>query len=81
MVHSGYEATAVNHGFGSLAGFVRMVKLSLLGIGASKPVPGNGSSYPDGAPVPVLAKGQGCGSGSCNHHHDIEEELETVEKA
>jgi len=83
MVHSGYEATAVNDGFGSLKGFARMVKLTLLGIGASKPANGNGHSlHPiHGNNSTVPAKAQGCGSGSCNHHHDEEEELETVEKS
>ncbi len=83
MVHSGYEATAVNHGFGSLKGFVRMVNLTLRGIGASKPVNGNGAGFSaqaNGSSAPAENKAQGCGSGSCCHHHE-EEELETVEKS
>lgn len=38
MVHSGYEATAVNDTFGSLGGFLRTVKLTLFG--------GLGEGYP-----------------------------------
>jgi hopanoid biosynthesis associated radical SAM protein HpnH len=36
MVHSGYEPSAVAATFGSLSGFLRTVKLTLFGLGASK---------------------------------------------
>ena len=39
MVHCGYEATAVDNTFGCWKGFARTVKLTLLGLRASKPVP------------------------------------------
>lgn len=84
MVHCGYEPTSVNATFGSWAGFARTVKLTLGGIGASKPlngrtngngrsVPANGTTATNGA-----AKAQGCGSGGCSHHD--EKELESVSK-
>ncbi len=37
MVHSGYEATAVDDGFSSLAGFARMVKSTVLGRAYTDP--------------------------------------------
>jgi hopanoid biosynthesis associated radical SAM protein HpnH len=36
MVHSGYEPTAVAETFGSLRGFLRTVRLTLLGLGPSR---------------------------------------------
>ncbi len=91
MVHCGYEATAVDDTFGTWSGFARTIKLTLLGLGASKPV-ANGHTHfhgrPEGANGAHLnghalhgdRPAQGCGSRSCNHHHDEEKETQLVGK-
>jgi len=82
MVHCGYEATAVDHTFGSWKGFSRTVKLTLFGLGASKPAAngngkfrGNGNG--DGNSIPSVASrtrkrvlGCGNGNGGCGSHHE-----------
>ncbi len=45
MVHCGYEATAVDDTFGSWRGFLRTIKLTLLGLNASQPLK-NGHGHP-----------------------------------
>ena len=83
MVHCGYEATAVDDTFGSWNGFARTVKLTLLGFGASKPTNGkNGHQHPSPngqSHSQNKIQGMGCGSGSCQSHH--EEELVKTEKS
>jgi hypothetical protein len=92
MVHCGYEATAVDDTFGSWKGFSRTVKLTLGGLGASRPLNGNGysngstnghsngsnGSHRNGSHQQVKIEAKGCGSGSCSHH---QEELEPAGKA
>jgi hopanoid biosynthesis associated radical SAM protein HpnH len=54
MVHSGFEASAVNDAFGSLGGFLRTVKLTIFG--------GLGGGYaarPESLPAPVPATNPG----------------------
>ena len=62
MVHSGYEATAVNDTFGTWGGFLRTVKITLFG--------GLGEGYPNNppkacSPKPAVAGNcaAGCGCG------------------
>ncbi|MBI4024101.1 MAG: adenosyl-hopene transferase HpnH [Verrucomicrobia bacterium] len=72
MVHCGYEPTAVNAAFGSWKGFARTVKLTISGIGASRPMAGDAadSTGVDETPRPVLleektnARNGGC---ACVH--------------
>jgi hopanoid biosynthesis associated radical SAM protein HpnH len=45
MVHCGYEPSAVNATFGSWEGFARTVKLTLFGMGASRPAKSNGNGH------------------------------------
>ena len=90
MVHCGYEATAVHDTFGSWRGFARTVKLSLLGIGASRPLPNGIGPHPSPAILPHGAgwtngashnghsephvHAQGCASGGCSSHHEEREQ-------
>ena len=89
MVHCGYEATAVNHTFGSWAGFSRTVKLTMLGFGASKPATnGNGNGYASPGMNAAFktnghssnGNGNGCGSTHCHGNHRHDEELESAGK-
>ncbi len=84
MVHCGYEATAVDATFGTWAGFSRTVKLTLLGLGASRPV-NNGTGYiteahPSAHPAAAIPE-QGCGTGGCGCHHKKDEALTPADKA
>ena len=75
MVHSGYEATAVDHTFGSARGFLATVRAVLVGLRAPSVVPAVAatSNASDGLrELPVLAGATSaksgvstCGGGSC----------------
>ena len=61
MVHSGYEATAVDATFSSFRHFARTVKLTLFGLKSSQPV---GADFAYAAPVTDGGASVGnCGSG------------------
>jgi hypothetical protein len=97
MVHCGYEATAVDDTFGSWSGFARTVKLTLLGLRASKPVGANGSQalpsqrmkmgaiQTNGANPESITSSATRPHQGCGSgacsHHDQEEELETTGKS
>jgi len=60
MVHCGYEATAVDHTFASLSGFLATIRATFLGprVGGGGPRGGSSTSDPTGEPVsqPVSLK-------------------------